>query len=83
MRNYCIINGVNSNTISGLLIQELPSVQKPKMRTRTETIDGRDGDIVTNLGYQAYDRDMKIGLHGSFDIDDVTAFFNEEKLLNI
>lgn len=76
MKNYCIINGVNSNTISGLLIQELPSVQKPKMRTRTETIDGRDGDIVTNLGYQAYDRDMKIGLHGSFDIDDVTAFFN-------
>lgn len=76
MRNYCIINGVNSNTISGLLIQELPSVQKPKMRTRTETIDGRDGDIVTNLGYEAYDRDMKIGLHGSFDIDEITAYFN-------
>lgn len=76
MSNYCIINGVNSNTISGLLIQELPSVQKPKMRTRTETIDGRDGDIVTNLGYEAYDRDMKIGLHGSFNIDEITAFFN-------
>lgn len=76
MRNYCIINGVNSNTIGGLLIQELPSVQKPKMRTRTETIDGRDGDIVTNLGYEAYDRDMSIGLYGSFDIDDITAYFN-------
>ena len=74
--NYVILNGVSSFTVEGLLIQELPSIQKPKMRTRREEIDGRDGDIITNLGYEAYDREMLIGLHGNFNIDDVSAFFN-------
>ena len=48
--NYIILNGVNSNTITGLLIQELPPISKPLMRTQIDQIDGRDGDIVTKLG---------------------------------
>ena len=78
MRNYIILNGVNSNTITGLLISTLPPITKPKIRTQTEEIDGRDGDIVTKLGYSAYDKELEIGLYGDFNIDDVIAYFNSE-----
>ena len=78
MRNYIILNGVNSNTITGLLISTLPPITKPKIRTQTEEIDGRDGDIVTTLGYSAYDKEIEIGLYGGFDINQVIAYFNTE-----
>ena len=55
MRNYIILNNKDSRDITGLLIQELPPISKPKMRTSVEEIDGRDGDITTKLGYEAYD----------------------------
>lgn len=79
MTNYVIINGVNSNTINGLGINELPPITKPQMRVQNEEIDGRDGDITTNLGYSAYDKTITIGLFGTgYDIDDIVAFFNGE-----
>ena len=74
--NEVILNGVSSNTINGLLIQELPPVSKPLIRATVEEIDGRDGDIITKLGYSAYDKAMLIGLYGNFDIDEVIEFFN-------
>ena len=64
--NYIIINGVNSNTIPGLLIQELPPVSKPKIRTRIDEIDGRDGDIVTRLGYSAFEKNLNMKLEDIF-----------------
>lgn len=78
MRNYIIINGVDSLTKNGLAIKELPSISKPAIRTLTEAIDGRDGDIVTKLGYSAYDKTIEIGLFGNYDIDDIIAYFNQE-----
>lgn len=74
--NYVILNGVKSNTVKGLLIQSLPPISKPLMRTQVETIDGRDGDIVTNLGYSAYDKAVTIGLCGDYNVDDVIRFFD-------
>lgn len=76
MRNYIELNGKSSSEINGLLIQELPPVSKPKMRTRVEEIDGRAGDIITELGFKAYDKTIKIGLYGEFDLDDVISYFN-------
>ena len=76
MRNYIILNGVNSNTLTGLLISKLPPITKPKQRTQIEEIDGRDGDIVTTLGYGAYDKTIDIGLYGDFDIEDIMTYFN-------
>lgn len=73
--NYIVLNGVKSNTVKGLLISSLPPISKPLMRTEIEQVDGRDGDIVTPLGYSSYNKDISIGLYGDFDIDDVIAYF--------
>lgn len=78
MINYIELNGEKSTSVKGLIIQSLPPISKPKMRTSIETIDGRDGDIVTRLGYSAYDKEVSIGLHGDFDIDDAISFFDSE-----
>lgn len=76
MRNYIILNGKDSRYIGGLLVQELPPIAKPKIRTEVEEIDGRDGDIVTPLGYSAYDKELKIGLYGDYRIDDIISYFD-------
>lgn len=76
MRNYIELNGTSSNEINGLLIQELPPISKPRIRTQVDEINGRDGDIVTKLGFSAYDKTIQIGLYGDFDIDEVIQYFN-------
>ena len=76
--DYVILNGKKSTLIKGLLIQSLPPISKPLMRTSIEEIDGRDGDIVTKLGYSAYDKEMSIGLFGDFDINEVIQYFTTE-----
>lgn len=73
---YIIINGVSSKNINGLLIQTLPPISKPTIRTSAEEIDGRDGDIITTLGYKAYDKVFSIGLKGDYNVDDVIKFFD-------
>lgn len=78
MRNYIILNGQNSADIKGLLIQELAPITKPQQRTQVETIDGRAGDIVTPLGFAAYDKKISVGLYGDYDVDDVIEFFDSE-----
>ena len=79
MRNYIILNGQNSNEITGLLIQSLPPISKPKIRTNIEEIDGRDGDIITKLGYSAYNKEISIGLYGDYDVDQVIAYFTNNQ----
>lgn len=78
MRNYIILNGKISTSIQGLLIQSLSPISKPKIRTQIEEIDGRNGDIVTTLGYSAYDKEISIGLYGDFDINEVIQYFDSE-----
>ena len=73
---FLIINDISSKTVNGLLIQSLPPISKPKIRTSKEEIDGRDGDIVTPLGFAAYDKTVSIGLKGDYNVDDVISYFN-------
>ena len=73
---YLSLNGTYSDSITGLVISELPPVSKPMIRTQVEEIDGRDGDIITKLGYSAYDKTVRIGLMDADKIDDVISFFD-------
>ncbi len=73
-----IFKGVNSSTITGLLISEQPDITKPKLRQDVIEVDGRDGDIAKDLGYESYKKSALIGLHGNFDIDEVINFFDGE-----
>lgn len=75
MRNFITLNGVSSDTINGLLIQTLAPITKPEVRTEIDEIDGRDGDVITRLGYKSYDKKIEIGLHGSYIVDDIIEYF--------
>lgn len=75
---YIILNGISSKTINGLLIQNLPPITKPQMRTNIEEIDGRDGDIITDLGYAAYDKTFDIGITDKSVTNQVIGFLNSE-----
>lgn len=75
-RPYIVINGTDSRSLQGLIICKLPPISLPAKMTNVETIDGRDGDIVTDLGFAAYDKDIEIGLANEYNVDDVIAFFN-------
>lgn len=74
--NYIIWKGKNSAEINGLLISELPVISRPKIKTSIIEIEGKDGDIVDNMGYSAYDKDLKIGLFGDYDIDEISNYFS-------
>lgn len=76
--NYIELNGVRNTIIQGLMIQELPPISKPLMRTSIEEIEGRDGDIVTKLGYSAYDKELTIGVFGNYDINEIIKYFDSE-----
>lgn len=76
IRPYIVLNDVSSLTIQGLIISSLPPITKPKIRTTIEEIDGRDGDIVTPLGYGAYNKTIEIGLSYNYNIDDIIQYFN-------
>ena len=74
--NYIVLNGVKSTEIQGLLICELPPITKPQMRVKQTEIDGRDGSVFEELGYASYEKTIKIGLRGEFDINEVIKYFN-------
>lgn len=74
-RPWVLINDKPSYGVDGLIVTSLPPITKPAMRYNSEEIDGRDGDIITTLGYEAYDKTLGIGLHSNFDIDKVIEFF--------
>lgn len=73
--NYIIWNNKDSRDIKGLLISELPPITKPNMRVKETLIDGVDGSIIEELGYESYDKTIAIGLKIGADFDKVTEFF--------
>lgn len=61
MRPWFIWNGTDSRQM-GLVVESLPPITRPAMRVSTTEIDGRDGDEVVELGYEAYDKEIVFGI---------------------
>lgn len=76
--DYIKLNNKLSTEIKGLIICKLPPVTKPAKKVLQEEIDGRDGDIITELGYKAYDKEIEIGLARDYNIDEVISYFDSE-----
>ena len=75
MNNYIVWNNIDSRDINGLLICELPPITKPQMRVKETAIDGVDGSIIEELGYESYDKTIAVGLKIGADIDEVIEYF--------
>lgn len=73
---YFIWNNTDSRSVKGLIVTALPPIRKPKMRTEVLTLDGRDGSIITNLGFEAYKKTVKIGLTRGYDLDEIIEWLN-------
>lgn len=73
---YFIFKNIDSRDVKGLITSELPPICKPKMRTQVLTLDGRDGSIITPLGFEAYKKTVKIGLTLGYNIDNIIAWLN-------
>lgn len=76
--NKIIWKDIESTEFKGLMICELPPITKPKMRVQETEIDGVDGSIIEELGYESYDKTITIGLTKGFDIDDIIEYFTGE-----
>lgn len=76
--DYVIFNDLDSRLITGLMICELPPITKPKMRVQETVIDGVDGSIIEELGYEAYDKSLKIGLTYNYNVEQIMKYFNGE-----
>ena len=70
------LNGQSSSSINGLVITSIPPITAPPRRYNQILIDGRDGDIIEDLGVAPYDKQFTILLHNSFDPDEVLSFFS-------
>ena len=73
--NYIIFNGKDSRDVKGLLISELPPITKTNLRVKETVIDGVDGSIIEELGYESYDKAIAIGLTVGADVDKISEFF--------
>lgn len=69
------INGKDSSSVAGLVITSVPPISAPPRRINQVTIDGRPGDIIEDLGAEAYDKAFTILLHNGFDPDEVIEYF--------
>ena len=76
--NYFIFKGINSNSFSGLVVNTLPPITKAPKRVETQEIDGVDGEIITELGYSAYDKEIVITLLKHDKIDEIMAWLSGE-----
>ena len=74
--NSIIWKGISSTSFNSLVIQELPLISRPPIRTLISEIEGVDGDKVENLGYMAYDKEMSIGIKNTSEIDDIIEYFS-------
>ena len=58
MDNF-IFKGISSESFN-IIINSLPPISKPAIRVQETVIDGVDGSIIEELGYESYEKKIKI-----------------------
>lgn len=81
MRQYIVLNNKNSLEITGLFISKLPPITKPAIRYNITEIDGRDGDLISKLGYSAYDKELEISILSDCNLNEIISFFDSEGIV--
>ena len=71
-----IFKGISSNDFQGIVVNSLPPISKPPKRTSKIQIDGRNGDIIEFLGYDAYDKSINITILQETNIDELINWLN-------
>jgi len=72
---YFILNGVNSNTITGLIVKKLPPLALAKKDIESIKIDGRNGNLhIDNGTYEVTNRTIECAITDLTQIDDIKAF---------
>lgn len=68
--------GVSSENFN-IIVNSLPPITKPTMRVAETVIDGVDGSIIEELGYESYDKKVRITLTKD-NTDEVISWLNGE-----
>ena len=68
---YFKFKDIDSRDFEGLVVCELPPITKPAKRVEVINIEGRNGDIIVDNGYSAYDKEIKIGLTRNYDLQTI------------
>ena len=80
--NHFIFKEKSSKDIKGLLVVSLPMIVKPPKRVENIEIEGRDGDINIDLGYQSYDKTLSICiLNNEVDINELINWLDGSGIL--
>ena len=66
-----------SSTSFNIIVNSLPPISKPAMRVEETEIDGVDGTIFEDLGYESYDKKIKITITEN-NIDKLISWLNGE-----
>jgi predicted phage tail component-like protein len=74
MINWFEFKGINSERFKNLIVQDLPPISKPSMRTDVIYHDGADGATINELGYDMVPKFLKIALRNNENIDQIIAW---------
>ena len=72
--NWFEYKGINSNRYRNLVVQELPPIVKPMMRSEFVYHDGADGTTIKERGYDMTLKYVRIGLKNNDDLDYIIAW---------
>lgn len=69
--SYFIFNDISSENFNNLIVENLPPISSPPQRYDIQEIDGSSKVIITELGYKAYEKTIKLGFknHDTYNVE--------------
>ena len=75
MDNF-IFKDISSENFN-IIVNSLPPISKPTMRVQETIIDGVDGSLIEELGYESYEKKIKITITKN-NVDEIIKWLNGE-----